>query len=192
MHDTPLMKTADAITLLTSNEKSSVAEASAFGQPFAANNKMGTVVLPEGEPEAIVSVANTAENGFIMYKWNAATYSHATGNIKYNTIIVDKDIEFTGEERSTEIQFILFNGEKTKVVNPGVPVAASRLSKLKGIIVNDSKSVIIEKTNRLNCLVGAYLGEDATVYRGGVFELPDGAETNYFGDWVMEEQVVEW
>lgn len=188
-----IMKTADAITLLTSNEKSSVAEASAFGQPFnKQTNKMGTVVLPEGEPEAIVSVSNTAENGFIMYKWNAATYSHATGNIKYNTIIVDKDIEFTGEERSTEIQFILFNGEKTKVVNPGVPVAASRLSKLKGIIVNDGKSVIIEKTNRLNCLVGAYLGEDATVYRGGVFDVPATAVNNYFGDWVMEEQVVEW
>jgi hypothetical protein len=188
-----IMKTADAITLLTSNEKSSVDGKSAFGQSFnKQTNKMGTVVLPDGEPEAIVSVSNTAENGFIMYKWNAATYSHATGNIKYNTIIVDKDIEFTGEERSTEIQFILFNGEKTKVVNPGVPVAASRLSKLKGIIVNDGKSVIIEKTNRLNCLVGAYLGEDATVYRGGVFELPDGAETNYFGTWEMEEQVVEW
>ena len=194
-----IMKTADAITLLTSNEKSSVAEASAFGRAFkdninnrAQDNKMGTVVLPEGEPEAIVSVSNTAENGFIMYKWNAATYSHATGNIKYNTIIVDKDIEFTGEERSTEIQFILFNGVKTKVVNPGVPVAASRLSKLKGIIVNDGKSVIIEKTNRLNCLVGAYLGEDATVYRGGVFEVPETAENNYFGDWVIEEQVVEW
>ena len=194
-----IMKTADAITLLTSNEKSSVAEASAFGRAFkdninnrAQDNKMGTVVLPEGEPEAIVSVSNTAENGFIMYKWDAATYSHATGNIKYNTIIVDKDIEFTGEERSTEIQFILFNGVKTKVVNPGVPVAASRLSKLKGIIVNDGKSVIIEKTNRLNCLVGAYLGEDATVYRGGVFDVPETAENNYFGDWVIEEQVVEW
>lgn len=188
-----IMKTADAITLLTSNEKSSVDDASAFGQAFnKATNKMGTVVLPEGEPEAIVSVSNTAENGFIMYKWNAPTYSHATGNIKYNTIIVDKDIEFTGEERSTEIQFILFNGDKTKVVNPGVPVAASRLSKLKGIIVNDGKSVIIEKTNRLKCSVGAFLGEDATVYRGGVFELPDGAVNNYFGDWVMEEQVVEW
>ena len=190
-----IMKTADAITLLTSNEKSSVAEASAFGQPFAANNKMGTVVLPEGKPEAIVSVSNKAENGFITYKWNQPTYSKATTNVKYNTLIIEDDIEFVGDDVATEIQFLMFNCEKKKVVNPAQP---SKLAP-KGVIVPAGKSFILEKTNRINCQVGAFVGRDATIYRGGAFVYKgndfvgdaNGESNSYFGKWKID-QIVEY
>lgn len=185
------MQTDDAITLLTSNELKDENATSAFSTAFGEGNKMGTVVLPDNNPYAIVSVANKAENGFITYDWNKATYEHDPGNVKYNTIVVSNDITFQGEEYASEIQFIMFNGTKTKVVNPGVPVNASRLSQLKGVIVPDGKSFILEKTNRLNCKVGAFVGDGATIYRGGTIVLPEEATTNYFGTWKLE-QIVKW
>ena len=186
------MQTDEAMTFLTSNELKAEDAASAFATPFnAENNKMGVVVLPNttNGKYAIVSVQNKPETGFITYEWTATTYEHDPGNVKYNTIVVSNDITFQGDERASEIQFIMFNSTKTKVVNPGTPVAASRLNKLKGVIVPDGKSFILEKTNRLNCQVGAFVGEGATIYRGGVLELPDNATTNYFDEWTLDQIV---
>ena len=172
-----------AMTLLKSNEKGT----NPFANPFDATNfKMGTVVLPENNPTAIVSVNNAAENGFIKYNWTGATYATPAGNVKYNTIVVSSNIEFTADE--DEIQYIEFNGTRTLVVNPA---ASNHLTKLKGIIVNANKSIIIEKTNIISCSVGAYLGSGATVYKGGTFTYPTGATTNYFGTW-STDQVVVW
>ena len=85
------MKNNDAITLLTSNEIGGN-----FNAAFAAGtNMMGTVVLPESNPYALVSVSNTAETGFIKYNWTATTYAKPAGNVKYNTIVVSSDITFT-------------------------------------------------------------------------------------------------
>ena len=187
------MMNNDAITLLTANESGTNPFGSAFS--VSPSNKMGTVVLPEGNPYALVSVSNGAETGFIKYNWTGATYTHDAGNVKYNTIVVSNDIEFTGAT-ATEIQYIEFNGTRTKVVNPA---ASDKLTNLKGIIVNDGKSIIIEKTNLINCLVGAYLGTGATVYKGGAFTKAGAAfvaadataANNYFGAWSLD-QIVEF
>jgi hypothetical protein len=181
------MKDADAITLLRTNEKG----ATPFGNAFAAGtNMMGTVVLPDGNPYALVSVSNGDETGFIKYTWNGATYSHDAGNVKYNTIVIpetSKSITFTGAANScTEVKYIEFNGTRTQVVNSDT---SDKLGSLKGVIINAGKSIIIEKTNQLVCSDGAYLGANATVYLGGVFTYV--STTNYFGTWNLD-QIVEW
>jgi len=188
------MENDGAITLLNSNEKNAnTAPDGPFKTAFAAGtNMMGTVVLPEGNPYALVSVSNTDETGFIKYNWTASTYSHDAGNVKYNTIVVSNNITFTGAA-ATEIKFIEFNGTRTQVVNPA---ASDKLPKLKGVIVNDGKSFILEKTNVLDCYDGAFLGAGATIYRGGAF-LHQGANfaaaqtNNYFGTWSLD-QIVEY
>ena len=190
------MMNNDAITLLTANESGTNPFGSAFS--VSPSNKMGTVVLPEGNPYALVSVSNGAETGFIKYNWTGATYTHDAGNVKYNTIVVSNDIEFTGGA-ATEIQYIEFNGNRTKVVNPA---ADDKLTSLKGIIVDNkdhNASIIIEKTNKVNCSVGAYLGTGATVYKGGVFTKNGAAfvaadataANNYLGAWSLD-QIVEY
>jgi hypothetical protein len=181
------MKDADAMTLLTTNELTSD-----FDNHFnASTNKMGKVVLPEGNPTAIVSVNNADANGFIEYTWPAKTSTYVTpaGNVKYNTIVVSGNIEFTAIE--TEIQYIEFNGTKTQVVNPG-----GLLKNLKGVIVNDGKSIIIEKGNKLVPANGTYLGAGATVYLGGTFThnasvVSGTTVSNYFGNW-STDQIVKY
>ena len=186
------MMNNDAITLLTSNEKGTTPFKNKFD---ASTNKMGTVVLPTGNPYAIVSVSNAAENGFIKYNWSEATYTHDPGNVKYNTLVVSGNIEFTGDDAATEIQFIEFNNtNRALVVNPA---ADNKLTKLKGIIVNDKSSIVIEKTNKIDCADGAFLGKDATVYKGGAFTVAGAAfatPTNtkmYLGEWSLD-QIVEY
>ena len=184
------MKDDDAITLLTTNEL-----VSDFDNAFnASSNKMGTVKLPENNPTALVSVNNTAENGFIKYNWDGKTYATPTGIVKYNTIVVDDDITF--KAAAPEVQYIEFNGTKTQVVNP-TPVAPATdfLSNLKGIMVNAGKSIIIEKTNQIVCANGAFLGEGATVYKGGIFKhnanVSGKTAKNYFGTW-STDQIVKY
>ena len=176
------MKSNGAITLLSSNEL-----VSDFDDHFAAaTNKMGVVELPEGNPYALVSVSNLAETGFIKYKWTAETYAHDAGNVKYNTLVVERPengkIVFAGA--CDEIKYLEFNGVRTQVVNPTV---GSKLTKLKGVIVNAEKSIIIEKTNELVCSDGSFLGSKATVYLGGTFThaaaVAGTTASNYFGDW---------
>jgi hypothetical protein len=175
------MKNDNAITLLTSNETGGAN----FAAGWAAGNKMGTVVLPDNNPTAIVSVSNATNTGFIKYTLPAGTttYRTPTGNVKFNTIVVSEDITFNATEN--EIQFIEFNGTRTQVVNP----AAGNLPSLKGVILNAGKSIIIEKGNIINCSVGAYLGTGATVYRGGLFNYV--STTNYFGNW-STDQIIEY
>ncbi len=180
------MKKDDAMTLLTSNEIGT----KPFGVAFGASNKMGTVVLPEGKPYAIVSVSNKAENGFIKYNWTADTYTHDTGNVKYNTIVVNKDITFTGDpgvNPATEIQYIEFNGTKTQVVNPGAAGTKGLLTELKGIIVNKNQSIVIEKNNTIYCSVASWVAPGATIYKGGFLNAQ--SFTSIFGTW-SNEQVV--
>jgi len=181
------MKNNGAITLLSANEQG----ATPFIYAFAAANKMGTVVLPENNPTALVSVTNAAATGFIKYNWTGATYATPEGNVKYNTIVVSNDITFTAA--ANEIQFIEFNGTRTQVVNPA---AGAYLPNLKGVIVNDGKSIILEATNELNPSQGVFLGAGATVYRGGAFTIGGAAiaagnTTNYLGTWSLD-QIVEY
>jgi hypothetical protein len=183
----------NAITLLTSNQVTGN-----FGAQWATGNKMGTVKLPNGNATALVSVANATDQGFIKYEWPATSgaYSTPVGNVKYNTIVVNGengDISFTTP--ATEIQFIEFNGTRTQVINP----TNANLPNLKGIYVNAGKSIILEKTNTINCAQGAYLGSGATVYRGGLFTKAGAAfaasdataANNYFGGWDIH-QIVEY
>jgi hypothetical protein len=188
------MRQNEAITLLTSNEIAS--GTNAFEANFAkGTNMMGTVKLPSNNPTAIVSVSNTDENGFIEYDWTGATYATPAGIVKYNTIVVSNNIAFTAD--APEIQYIKFDGTRTQVVNPGLPGTDGHLTApLKGIIVNAGKSIIIEKSNTINCNVGAYLGAGATVYKGGAFTYPADQEThNYFsitGSTWTTDQIVEY
>ena len=184
------MMNDDAITLLGSNQ-----DGGNFGSAWADDNKMGTVELPEGNATALVSVSNATNQGFIKFKWTAATYATPVGNVKYNTIIVSNDITFTAEEE--EIQYIEFKGNRTQVINPcEMPgYVGNKLTKLKGIVVHPDCSIIIEKNNGLKCLSGAYLApanggkKAATVYLGGAFDYIN--TTNYFGTWSLD-QIVEW
>ena len=195
------MLDANAITLLRSNQVTDAVDPKGpFSKAFAAGtNMMGTVVLPNSNPYALVSVSNTDETGFIKYTWTNATYSHDAGNVKYNTIVVENNITFTGGA-ATEVKFIEFTGTtRTQVVNPS---ASNKLPNLKGIIVRAGKGIILEKTNILNCVDGAYLepskaGKNAaTIYRGGDLKC-QGANfavaqtTNYLGNWSLD-QIVEW
>ena len=177
------VKNAGAITLLSTNE-----EKSNFDNHFdAATNKLGTVKIPS--PTALVSVNNADANGFIKYIWPAGTTTYATpaGNVKYNTIVVSGDIQFT--ENEPEIQFIEFTGVRTQVINNGF------LTKLKGVMVDDNASIILEKGNKLVPAEGTYLGLGATVYRGGTFThnaaVVGTTASNYFGDW-QTTQIVKY
>ena len=178
------VKNADAITLLSTNE-----ETSNFDDAFnAASNKMGVVVIPS--PTALVSVANADANGFIEYTWTAPAdnkYTTPAGNVKYNTIVVSEDIQFT--EAEPEIQYVKFDGKRTQVINNGY------LTKLKGVIVNAGKSIIIEKGNKLVPANGTFLGAGATVYNGGTFThnaaVAGTTASNYFGEW-QTTQIVKY
>ena len=184
------MMNGDAMTLLRSNEIGT----NTFANSFAAGNKMGTVVLPDNNPTAIVSVANADANGFIKYTWPATetTYVTPEGNVKYNTIVVSGDIKFTTPV--SEIQYIEFKGVRKQVVNPG-----GIFTKLKGVIVDNedhNASIIIEKDNKLNPSVGVFLGTGATVYKGGTFKINNNTitaahTTNYLGTWSLD-QIVVW
>jgi len=167
------VKNAGAITLLSSNQ-----DLTNFDNLFnAASNKMGTVKLPS--PTALVSVNNKAANGFIAYNWTGTPYVTPEGNVKFNTIVVSGDIEFTVAE--PEIKYIIFNGTRTQVINNGY------LTNLQGVIVNAGKSIIIEKGNTLAPADGTFLGAGATVYKGGIFthnaSVTGTTASNYFGTW---------
>jgi len=188
------MKQPGAITLLTSNEVGGAFQ-SAFN---AGTNKLGTVKLPGGAPNALVSVSNGAETGFIEYVWDGGT-TYATpnnGTVKYNTIIVSTDIKFT--EGEDEIQYIKFNGVRTQVINPTDPADDTDqgyLGKLKGIIVEKNSSIIIEKNNGIVTTNSAHLKSGAAIYQGGIFN-PQNANivgktvTDYLGTWSTDQVVV--
>ena len=177
------MMSDKSITLLSSNEKN--ANGPTYG-PFktafvAGTNVLGVVELPEGKPNAIVSINNAAENGCIKYNWTGATYS-TQGGVKYNTLIISQDIKFNS---GTEVQFIEFKGERTQVVG------GANLGNLRGIYVHPGKSIIIEKGQSITCKDGAYLAPGATVYQGGTFTYPAGGTTNYYGTW-STDQIVKY
>ena len=183
------MKKATSITLLTSNQTG----AGNFNNAFnAGTNKLGTVVLPSGQPNALVSVSNGDETGFIEYTWTGGT-SYSTPNsgiVKYNTLIVSDNIAFTTAEN--EIKYIKFDGIHKTVTNS----TNLNLPNLKGIIVNAGKSIIIEKGNTISCSNGAHLEAGAAIYQGGAF-TPNNANiagkivTDYLGTW-NTDQVVKY
>ena len=183
------MKTSSAITLLSSNETTGATMDAAW----AAGNKRGTVLLPDNNPTALVSVSNAAETGFIKYNWTAGTtYAKPAGNVKYNTIVVSSDITFRAP--ASEVQFIEFTGTtRTQVVNPQ---GAGYLNPtLKGIIVAPGKGIIIEKGNEIVCSEGAHLGDGAAVYQGGLFTPANTNKvgkivTDYLGSWSTDQVVV--
>lgn len=184
-----IMKNSDAITLLTSNQTAAGNFDNAFN---AGTNKLGTVVLPAGQPNALVSVSNGAETGFIEYTWTGST-TYATPNggiVKYNTLIVSDNIAFTAAEN--EIRFIKFEGVKKTVTNS----TNANLPNLKGIIIKDNCSIIIEKSNTISCSEGSHLGNGAAVYNGGAFtpgntNIAGKIVTDYLGTW-NTDQIVVW
>ena len=189
-----IMESSDAITLLTSNQTAAGNFDDAFDDGTGLNpaNKLGTVVLPAGQPNALVSVSNGAETGFIEYTWTGGT-TYATPNggiVKYNTLIVSDNIKFTTAE--TEIRFIKFEGVRKTVTNS----TNANLPNLKGIIIKDNCSIIIEKGNTISCSEGSHLGNGAAVYNGGAFtpgntNIAVKIVTDYLGTW-NTDQIVVW
>lgn len=186
------MKNSAAITLLTSNQTATGDFNNAFN---AGTNKLGTVILPNGQPNALVSVSNGDETGFIAYVWDGGTtYSTPNGGtVKYNSLVVSTDIKFTTAE--AEIKYIQFHGVRTTVTNS----TNANLPNLKGIIVDNeghNASIIIEKGNTISCTNGAHLGTGAAIYQGGAF-TPNNANiagkivTDYLGTW-NTDQVVKY
>ena len=185
------MKTATAITLLTSNQTEEATIDAVFSDGDEPN-KLGTVKLPAGQPNALVSVSNAEETGFIEYTWNGGnTYSTPNnGVVKYNTLLVSDNIAFTTTEN--EIKYIKFSGSQKTVTNS----TDENLPLLKGIIVTDNSSIIIEKNNIISCSDGSHLGANATVYNGGTFNpgnenIEDREVTDYLGTWSLD-QIVVW
>ena len=184
-----IMENSGAITLLTSNQTAAGNFDNAFN---AGTNKLGTVELPAGEPNALVSVSNGAETGFIEYTWNGGT-TYATPNggiVKYNTLKVSGNIAFTTAE--TEIRYIKFEGVKKTVTNS----TNANLPNLKGIIIKDNCSIIIEKSNTISCSEGSHLYNGAAVYNGGAFNpgntnIVGKTVTDYLGTW-NTDQIVVW
>ena len=183
------MKNDAAITLLSSNE----ILGSTMDAAWTAGNKRGTVLLPDNNPTALVSVSNTAETGFIKYNWTGGTtYAKPAGNVKYNTLVVSTDITFRAP--ATEIQFLEFTGTtRTQVVNPQYYGYLNPT--LKGIIVAPGKGIIIEKGNEIVCSEGSHLGAGAAVYQGGSFipgntGIAGTTVTDYLGTWSTDQVVV--
>lgn len=183
------MKSQTAMTLLTRNQ--TPGDETSFKNAFnPENNKLGTVILPDNNPIAIVSVSNAPETGFIKYNLpeDMTTYETPAGNVKFNTIVVNGDITFTDVEN--EIQYIEFTGTRIKVVNPD----ADNLPQLRGIIVTNNSSILIEKTNEIVCSESAYVGTGATIYNGGQFTpnatVNGTTATNYLGEWSTDQVVV--
>ena len=187
-----IMENSDAITLLTSNQTA----AGDFDDAFnAGTNKLGTVVLPSGQPNALVSVSNGEETGFIEYTWTGGT-SYSTpngGTVKYNTLIVSDDIAFYTAEN--EIKYIKFDGVRKTVTNS----TNLNLPNLKGIIVDNedhNASIIIEKSNTISCSEGSHLGTGAAIYNGGSFtpgntNIVGKTVTDYLGEW-NTDQIVKY
>lgn len=186
------MKNSAAITLLTSNQTATGDFNNAFN---AGTNKLGTVILPNGQPNALVSVSNGDETGFIAYVWDGGTtYSTPNGGtVKYNSLVVSTDIKFTAPE--AEIKYIQFHGVRTTVTNS----TNANLPNLKGIIVDNldhNASIIIEKGNTISCTNGAHLGTGAAIYQGGSFtpgntNIAGKIVTDYLGTW-NTDQVVKY
>ena len=198
------MKTQTAMTLLTRNQTPTGDNPenpiSTFKKAFnAENNKLGTVILPENNPFAIVSVSNAPETGFVKYRWNGgATYATPEkpgGIVKYNTVIVSSDIEIAAVE--DEIQYIEFDSNNLIHFTNPQNAEPKYLNNLRGIIVTDGTKVLVEKTNEITCNESAYLGAGATIYNGGVFAIPNAdvnnvtkVVTNYLGTWSTDQVVV--
>jgi hypothetical protein len=187
-----IMESSDAITLLTSNQTAAGNFNNEFDDGTGLNpaNKLGTVVLPAGQPNALVSVNNGDETGFIEYTWTGGTTYDTpnSGIVKYNTLIVSDNIAFTTAE--AEIKYIKFDGVRKTVTNS----TNANLPNLKGIIVNVNKSIIIEKGNTISCSNGAHLYGGAAIYQGGAF-TPNNANiagkivTDYLGKWNTDQVV---
>jgi hypothetical protein len=190
------MKNSAAITLLTSNQTVGGNFDNAFN---AGTNKLGTVVLPAGQPNALVSVSNGDETGFIAYVWDGGTTYDTPngGTVKYNSLVVSTDIKFTTAE--TEIKYIQFEGERTTVTNS----TNANLPNLKGIILGykdesgttHKASIIIEKGNTISCTDGSHLYDGSAIYQGGSF-IPGNTNiagkivTDYLGTWNTDQVVV--
>ena len=193
------MKDEGAKTLLTRNQTTNANFKNAFN---AETNKLGTVVLPDNNPFAIVSVSNAPETGFVKFNWKeyagdaSATYVTPTGGIvKYNTLVVSSDIAIA--EVEDEIQYIEFDSENLiHFTNrqSNTTDKPNQLPSLRGIIVTDGTKVLVEKTNEIVCSQSAYVGAGATIYNGGLFTpnatLNGTTATNYLGPWSTDQVVV--
>ena len=169
-----------AKTYVTNNQTSSASFAKFFNQT---SNKMGTIELSTATDN--VSVSNATDTGFIKYTWDSA--AEANGNkyvtpskdVKYNYLIVDRDIALV--DAAPEIKYIEIKASKEVVIScdPDDAFYTSRKPENKGIgfILPVGQKANIKEGNALNPSAVFLKG---TLYLGGKFDYT-GRYTSYLG-----------
>ena len=168
-----------AKTYVTNNQTTSASFATFFNQT---SNKMGTIELSTATDN--VSVSNATDTGFIKYTWDSA--AEANGNkyvtpskdVKYNYLIVDRDIALV--DAAPEIKYIEIKASKEVVIScdPEDAFYTSRKPENSGIgfILPVGQKANIKEGNALNPSAVFLKG---TLYLGGIFDC--GAYTSYLG-----------
>ena len=138
-----------------------------FANEWSSTNKFGTIILKDKFDK--VSVNNDEDKdkkqGFIKYTWTGeGVYTTPTPeeNVKYNYLIVSKDIQFVEEEQ--ELKYLEIAGTVTLTAKEYE--FTSETNALNGIIVNENASLDINKTNYLKAGAAFVKG---SVYVGGKF-----------------------
>ena len=174
-----------AKTYVTYNQTSSASFAKFFNQT---SNKMGTIELSTATDN--VSVSNATNTGFIKYTWDSA--AEANGNkyvtpskdVKYNYLIVDRDIALV--DAAPEIKYIEIKASKEVVIScdPDDAFYTSR-KKAEGTQNIEGIGFILPVGQKANIKEGNALNPSAvflkgTLYLGGNFEYT-GNYTSYLG-----------
>ena len=138
-----------------------------FANEWSSTNKFGTIILKDKFDK--VSVNNDEDKdkkqGFIKYTWTGeGVYTTPTPeeNVKYNYLIVSKDIQFVEAEQ--ELKYLEIAGTVTLTAKENE--FTSETNALNGIIVNENASLDINKTNYLKAGAAFVKG---SVYVGGKF-----------------------
>ena len=149
-----------------------------FANEWSSTNKFGTIILKDKFDK--VSVNNDEDKdkkqGFIKYTWTGeGVYTTPTPeeNVKYNYLIVSKDIQFVEAEQ--ELKYLEIAGTVTLTAKENE--FTSETNALNGIIVNENASLDINKTNYLKAGAAFVKG---SVYVGGKF-LYNGDLVTYLG-----------
>lgn len=165
-----------AKTYITRNEVNNAS----FSYGFASSgNYLGTIELSTATDN--VSVSNATDKGFIKYTWDGTEdgkYVTPSDDVKYNYLIVTKNIEFT--ETEPEILYIEVAGPSEVVITNKTAADggfAAANNRLQGFIMKAGTKANIKEGNRI-CSMAAYL--KGTLYLGGEFYYNGDLQT-YFG-----------
>ncbi len=162
-----------------------------YGTGFAVefnrtSNKIGTIELTTATDN--VSVSNATNTGFIKYTWDDAAnedgkYVTPSVDVKYNYLIVTKDIELVDE--APEIQYIEIAGDKEVVITCKKTSAFHTTRTQGSATIDDRIGFILKAGQKANIKEGNILWTKGaflkgTLYLGGDFAYYSNL-TTYFG-----------